>query len=383
MHLLVLILMLEYFFFLDVEWFHLVISTYPLSISSGSMALTPERDISPGEGRVLLDLFRKQRLGAGVSAAASQLPLLQKLLSGLTAVCVGYCWKEFTEEDWDYLLHELRSWIQTAVVMMEEVAENVNDVITNISHTDSPDIILKRLEQIVLVSDSSPLDVARDALLGFALFCETCGVKTAEGPASTEPPITERWVRIKDRILEGILRLFFSTGLAEAIASSYSHEAASVVASSRLHHYHFWELVALIVRNSSPEARDRAVKSVEFWGLSKGAISSLYALLFASKPVHSLQLSAYVILSIEPVSRLAIVKDIAYASSGGSITNNEDEFSVELSSDERVSLREEISCMIEKLPCEEFELELMTQKQVILFLVSNFVAHQLHNFFHT
>lgn len=111
---------------------------------------------------------------------------------------------------------------------------------------------------------------------------------------------------IRNQILESILRLFFSTGITEAIAGSYSYEAASIIAASRFYHRSFWESVASSVIKSSSHTRDEAVKSVELWGLRKGPISSLYAILFSSKPIPSLQLAAYAILSTEPVSKLAV-----------------------------------------------------------------------------
>ncbi|KAF2296871.1 hypothetical protein GH714_010633 [Hevea brasiliensis] len=296
------------------EWFQLVIACYPFSAMGSTKSLKLERDISLEERELILDLFRKQRHNASVLAAGNQLQMAQMVLSKLMVISVGYCGKDFTEEDWEFFFLQLRSWIQSAVVIMEEVAENVNDLITDNSSSEISDV-LRNLEQLVWISDLGPINVAINALASFSLFC---GVLRHQQPDMNPNPLRlERWNPVRDRILEGILRLFFCTGIAEAIASSYCHEAASITATSRLDNPYFWELVASNVINSSPHVRDRAVKSVEFWGLGKGPISSLYAILFSSIPVPPLQFAAYVILSTEPVSQLAIIEEDAACSLDG------------------------------------------------------------------
>lgn len=350
------------------EWFWLVISCYPLSTMGGIQALKPERNISAIERTLLLELFRKQRHVAGVTAAANQLPVVQMLLSKLLVISLGYCWKEFNEEDWEFLLSNMRRWIQSAVVMMEEVAESVNDAITSMSTSDNLEIISQNLKQIVMVSDSFPIDVATNALLSFSLFSGPLILQQAEDANNVNLLRTERWDPIKDRILEGILRIFFCTGIAEAIASSCCHEAASIVASFRLEHPYFWELIASSVVNSSTHVRERAVKSVEFWGLSKGPFSSLYAILFSSRQVHSLQLAAYFMLSTEPVSQLAIIGEDTASYLVGDTTSDQDPSRLDLSSEQRIHLREEISCMIEKLPYEVLEMDLVAPQRVNLLV---------------
>uniref|UniRef100_F6GUH3 E3 ubiquitin-protein ligase listerin n=1 Tax=Vitis vinifera TaxID=29760 RepID=F6GUH3_VITVI len=353
------------------EWLQLVLSCYPLRALGGSKALNLERDIDPVERSLLLDLFRKQR-HAGKSAAASQLPMVQILLSKLMAVSVGYCWKEFNEEDWEFVLFHLRRWIESAVVMMEEVAENVNDVIINRPSSDDKEVILKELEHAVLLLDSPRINIARNALFAFSLFSGLTELQNAEDADNSNPLRRERWDLVKDRIVEGILRLFFSTGVTEAIASSYT-EASSVIASTRLDHPHFWELIALSIVNSSLHARDRAVRSIELWGLSKGPISSLYAILFSSKPVPSLQFAAYFILATEPVSNSAIIsKGTRYL-----VGNTTDTCDIDSSSEEGIQLREDISCIIERLPYEILEVDLVAQQRVYVFLAWSLLLSHL------
>lgn len=348
------------------DWFQLVISCYPFNAIGGIQGLNLGRTIGPVEKTLLLELFRKQRLWVGASTFANHPPVAQLLLSKLIAVSVGYCLKEFNEEDWEYVFSHVRRWIQSVVVIMEEITENVDDSVINNFASDNMDDNLKKIEQIVLVSDPFPIDIAKNALLSFSLCCGPFGIKQLGDAENINPLRTERWEPIKDRILEGILRLFFCTGITEAIATSFCHEAASIISSSRFEHLYFWEVVAFSVVNSSTIARDRAVKSVEFWGLSKGAISSLYAILFSSKPVSSLQFAAYVILSTEPISKVAIVEDNTVLD--GNSNGEEDSRPVDLSTETSIQLREEICFVIEKLPFEVLEMDLMAQQRVICFI---------------
>ena len=347
------------------DWLQLVISCYPFNAIGGIQALNLGRIASLEEKTLLLELFRKQRHSEAISVIANQRPELQLLLSKLIVVSVGYCWTEFNEEDWEYVFSQLRRWIQSVVVIMEEIAENVDDIASNFT-SDNVDDYLEKLKQIVLVLDPFPIDIAKNALLTFCLCCGPFGYKQLEAAENIEPLGTERWDPIKDRILEGILRLFFCTGIAEAIASSTCHEAASIISSSRFEHLYFWELVASSVINSSINARDRAVKSIEFWGLSKGPISSLYAILFSSKPASLLQFAAYVMLSNEPISNLAIIEDNILLDSN---TNGaEDSRPTDLSTEASVHLKEEMSFLVEKLPYVVFEMDLMAQQRVICFI---------------
>lgn len=357
----------------DVEdWFQLVISCYPFNAIGGIQGLNLGRTIGPVEKTLLLELFRKQRLWVGANTFANHPPVAQLLLSKLIAVSVGYCLKEFNEEDWEYVFSHVRRWIQSVVVIMEEITENVDDSVINNFTSDNMDDNLKKIEQIVLVSDPFPIDIAKNALLSFSLCCGPFGIKQLGDAENINPLGTERWEPIKDRILEGILRLFFCTGITEAIATSFCHETASIISSSRFEHLYFWELVASSVVNSSTIARDRAVKSVEFWGLSKGAISSLYAILFSFKPVSSLQFAAYVILITEPISKVAIVED-------DTVLDGNSNGEADLSTETSIQLREEIRFVIEKLPFEVLEMDLMAQQRVDVFLAWSLLLSYLRS----
>lgn len=348
------------------DWLQLVIACYPFSTIGGPQELKPARSISPDERKLLYELFQKQRLVAGGSAMTNQLPVVQMLLSKLMVVSVGYCWNEFSEEDWDFLLSNLRCWIQSAVVLMEDVAENVNGLVDNSS--DNLDMMSKKIEKIILISDPFPIKISENALLSFSLFLEHCKLQQTEDRDNLNTMKTEKLDSVKDRILEGILRLLFCTGVSEAIANTCCKEAASIIASSRVEYTYFWEFIASGVLNSSSQARDRAVKSVEFWGLSKGSISSLYAILFTSKPIPLLQFAAYFVLSNDPVLSMAVLDDNA-CNSDIYAASDQDSSRFGMSIEEKVHLKEEISYMVERAPYEVLEMDLLAHQRVrILYL---------------
>lgn len=352
------------------DWFQLIIACYPFSAVEGLQSLKPGRSIGSDERKLLYELFQKQRHVAGGSAIINQLPVVQMLLSKLMLVSVGYCWKEFSYEDWDFLLSNLRSWIQSVAVMMEDIAENVDALVDNAS--GKRDVLTDKLEQIVLISDSIPIKIAENALLSFLLYCQHLKLKQDEEKDNFDTLKFENLNSVMDRVSEGILRILFCTGISESIANSYCKEAALLVTSSRVEYKFFWESVACCVVKSSSQARERAVKSVEFWGLSKGSVSSLYSVLFSSKTIPLLQFAAYFILSTEPVLSMAIVEDNT-SNLDVKASSNQDAEHLDISLEESVHLKEEISCMIQREAYEVFETDLLAPQRVrILYMASTF-----------
>lgn len=358
------------------DWFHLVISCYPIRPTKGTQGFKPQRHITQMERNLLLTLLRNQRFHSATYNTVNKLPVVQMLLSKLTVVTIGYCWTEFNEEDWEFLLYKSRWWIESSVVSMEEIAESVNDIITGTSNSNSNSNsgVPENLRRIVSDFDSIPLKLATNALIAFSMFRGLIRKQTTENENENEndlnPLRAEKFDAIKDRILEGILRLFFSTGATEAIAGSYSSEGCLVISSSRLDDGHFWELVGSSVVDSSVLARDRAIKSFEIWGLSKGAVSSLYSILFTEKPVPCLQYAAYVILSSQPVSDSAFVME----DSSSSLDETEkDPHDLSLT----VRLRDEVSRFLEK-PSEILYSDLVAPERVNVFLAwSLLISHLL------
>lgn len=351
------------------EWFQLVFSCYPLKATGGNEIMKLDRDIDHEERALLLNLFRKQRNESGRSIAANQLPMVQILLSKQMVISLGYCWREFDEEDWEFLFFHLRCWIESAVLVMEEVAENVNEIVTEHSSSDNADLIHKKLERSVLISDNSLINISKNSVFSFSFLYGLLELQPTEDTDNLNPLRTERWDPIKNQILESILRLFFSTGIAEAIAGSYSFEVASIISASRFYHRSFWESVASSVLKSPPHTRDEAAKSIKLWGLSKGPISALYAILFSSRPMPSLQLAAFAVLSTEPVSNFAVFGEgIAPCSEVDSNTYQES-FNLDLSPEENIHLTKELSYIIEKLPYDVLDMDLVAEQRVCLLCV--------------
>ncbi|KAK7372192.1 hypothetical protein VNO80_05564 [Phaseolus coccineus] len=358
------------------DWLQLVIACYPFISVGGPQALKPARSISSDERKLLYKLFQKQRHVAGGSAMFNQLTVVQMLLSKLMIVSVGYCWNEFSKEDWDFLLSNLRCWIQSAVVMMEDVTENINGLVD--SSADNLNLMSQKIEQIILISDPFLIKISENALLSFLLLLKHYKLQQDEERDNLNTFKSENFDSVKDRILEGVLRLLFCTAISEAIASECYKEAALVVASSRVEYAHFWNLVASGVVNSSSQCRDKAVKSVEFWGLRKGSISSLYALLFTSKPIPLLQSAAFFVLSNEPVLSIAVLEDNAcnsniYAASDDDVRRHD------IPIEEKVHLKKEISVMIERAPFEVLGMDSLSCQRVNLFLAWSLLLSHLQS----
>ncbi|KAG9151170.1 hypothetical protein Leryth_002735 [Lithospermum erythrorhizon] len=346
------------------EWLQVVISCYPVLTTTDVRGLKPERSISPSEKSLVLQLFRKQRHNLSV---VNKLQVAQKLLSELLLVTVAYCWEEFNEDDWEFALYRLRWWIDSAVVVMEDVAENVNNAAGVSSTFSDSKVIVEKLKQVILEVDAFTIDLARNALLIFSMFRNLVG-HDRENAENLNSLKSEKWDTMKERVLESILRLFFSSGITEAIASCYCHDASLVVASSRFSHAQFWELVALSVADSSTYARDKAIKSVEIWGLSKGPVEALYAVLFSVKPLARMRSAAFVLLSTEPISRLAFVNEDRHVSSEGDISSGQDPDRVDWSKEENLQLRGEISHLIGNLPNEVLEMDLLATERVNVYV---------------
>ncbi|KAK9159226.1 hypothetical protein Scep_005800 [Stephania cephalantha] len=353
------------------EWIELIVSCYPLDATGGIGALhsSLRSNISQLEKTLLLDLFRKQRPDGWESTAVLRSLEQQLVLSKLIAISVGYCWTDFNDDDWQYTLSQLRKWIESVVLVMEDLVEKVDEM--KLDTYNNVEIGRLKVEQVIQIMDSSLLNVVRNAIFTFSLFCSHVESLKQGDTKVLSFLETEKWSLVKDQIHESVLRIFFATGATEAIADSCCQETSYIVASSRLQYPHFWDLVADSVIGCPQHVKKAGVQSMELWGLSKGPISSLYAILFSSKPIPSLQFAAYFTLSTEPVSVLSITKE---SISGISDVNNISDLefgqsnAIVSSSEETIHLREEITDMIERLPTELLEMDLLAQQRVNVFI---------------
>ncbi|KAJ3688315.1 hypothetical protein LUZ61_017479 [Rhynchospora tenuis] len=311
------------------DWIQVVLSCYPLIIveGNGTFRIKNGREVSHEEKSLLVSLFRKyQRSGSGIISSN----MMQLIESKLTAVLIAYCWLEIEENDWRVVFNRLNKWIQSCVLLMEETAESL----------DRSGINFEKLKTIVQNLDRVTIETASVALMIHCLVSEINEVQ-------------EKWeMEMKSRMMENILRLFLTTGSMESIAKSLSEEASDIVASSRFSYLQFWGLAASIVNNSTLEVRKSAVEAMDLWGLSKGSVDALYALLFSSQPVHHLQLAAYNILASEPVCQASIVKE------GGDHSDLDGD----------LCLRDEICTMIQIPTDQLLEMDLLEQQRVKVFI---------------
>ncbi|RWW23373.1 hypothetical protein GW17_00012387 [Ensete ventricosum] len=312
------------------EWIQVVISCFPLrtTLETGNSIVDLLRHASDNESSLLLSLFRKQLYCYDASAAIDQKSPISSssgdLVSSLsvqihqaklTAVSVGYCWQEFVEDDWNYVLDKSHRWLESSVLLMEEIAESIDDAIVHYTTTDDLEHTAKKLELSVQAHDSLIISISTTALVIFRLVSQLEEHKT-DSTNALHLLRLGKWADMKDRIMASILRLFFATGATEAIAMSCNEVFSTIVASSRLPYSYFWGLVASFVSNSPKHVTSAAAESMELWGLSKGPINALYAILFSSRPISYLQFAAYSLLSSDPICRLSLAKESSLEGEG-------------------------------------------------------------------
>ena len=93
-------------------------------------------------------------------------------LAQLMAVNIGYCWKEFGENEWVFVLAQLRKWLESVVGHMEELVEGIHDVVKNInvSTRTELDITIDLLENAINRSRECPMDMAETTIFIFYLL---------------------------------------------------------------------------------------------------------------------------------------------------------------------------------------------------------------------
>ncbi|KAG0481153.1 hypothetical protein HPP92_012011 [Vanilla planifolia] len=362
-----------------VEWILVVLACYPLSLQGviGTSKVEVQREISKFEQKLLLSLFCKQRVAASTTAnddnpvsscLGCDSPRQEEMIiAKLTVVTVAYCWEEFEEEDWNFVFFKLNKWLESSVFLMEEMAESLDDAVMNFTNNNT-EVVLTKLEEAVQSFDPSSASLSTTALIIFFLLSEQLEVQKPVTVEVFQSMKREKWTKVKDEVMENVLRLFFTTGVVEAITKSCSDEGSTMTASSRLEYVLFWDLLASLVINTPEYVRNKAIESMELWALSKGPISSLYAILFSSKPIPSLQLAAYQFLSTKPITHLSLIKEHIMETSDISCSEPYPLSAIDRPSAESLSLRDEISCLILKPDAELLGMEVIGQERVNVFL---------------
>ena len=94
-------------------------------------------------------------------------------LAQLMVVNIGYCWKEFGENEWVFVLAHLHKWLESVVGHMEELAEGIHDFVKNInvSTRKKLDITIDLLENEINRSREFPMDMAEiNVFIFYILF---------------------------------------------------------------------------------------------------------------------------------------------------------------------------------------------------------------------
>jgi hypothetical protein len=326
-----------------------------------------EFEISDAETSLLLTLF--SRYQAFYASADPSLSSRETMLSKtvellgvkLTAVMVGYCWKKLGENDWCFVFSILRKWIESSVLLVEEMTDSINDAVVN--QTSAEDI-LDKLKLIACTMEDLTFTCAESALV---TLCHLKHVlNETDNSQNLQLIRSGEYADSNDKMMENILRLFLASGVSEAIAGSCSEEASSIIASSRVDYLHFWELVASFIIDASPQIRRSALESMKLWGLTKESVSGLYSILFSSEPIPHLQFAAYSLLMSEPLCKLALVKGCSLVENPLSSQESDMGQNVEPmpDSEKAMYLRDELSALIEMPTSELVKTDLISRERV-------------------
>lgn len=360
----------------DIEdWMQVALSCFPLSITGGAQRLevTVEREISDAEISLMLTLFQKYQifykgLASPLSTSETVISRIVELLGvKLTAVMVGYCWTKLQENDWHFVFRMIFKCIESSALLVEEMTDGVNDAVINqVSSEDA----LEKLKLVVSTTDKLTLSLAESALVTLCHLNHLGNLQAAENSQSLQLIRSGDYVESTNKMVETILRLFLATGVSEAIAKSFGEEASSIIGSSRHAYLHFWELVASIIKNASPQIRKSALESMELWGLTKGSVSGLYSILFSSQPVFHLQFAAFSLLLSEPFCQLSLLKDSSLRENCSSAQRSDISQSAELmpDSEKTLCLRDELSALVEFPTSELLKTDLTTRDRVDVFI---------------
>ncbi|KAL2613161.1 hypothetical protein R1flu_024853 [Riccia fluitans] len=330
-----------------IKWIPVAVACFPVNSAGGAaaMAAALALQVSPEEKALLLQLLQKQFSREAIAAVAGAAALrrstpeqeasykkkrqiVELTLAKLVAAATAYGWFSFGVDEWEFILSRLRSWMEDAVVDAEDFTENISSVVEKESERAElgTDQVVEELESIVKEKDGVSIELSSAAVAVFSLLR---GMEQLEGAESSEALAhlqTANWKNLEVRALEDVLRLLLAIGLAESIAAN-SRAAAdktrSVIASWRKLQGQLWDNAAEVALSASNQAREAAIRAVDLWGIGKGAISALYALLFSPQPTMSLQWVAYNFLTSGHVLEMAITCGVMSSPEGESKADEE------------------------------------------------------------
>ncbi|KQK11843.1 E3 ubiquitin-protein ligase listerin [Brachypodium distachyon] len=359
----------------DIEdWIQVVLSCFPLKITGGApkLLIKFERQISETEASLLLSLFlRYQTFYTSTDpllfSSGSKLSKTIELLSvKLIAVMVGYCWTKLGENDWRFLFRTLRKWIESATLLVEEITDGINDAVIN----QKPEDTLEKLKLTACTVDELTFICAESALVTLCNLNHLDSLRETENSQAIHLIGSGEYAECNDKMMESILRLFLASAVSEAIAKSFSEEASSIIASTRLVYLHFWELVASFIVYASPQIRRSALESMKLWGLAKDSVSGLYSILFSLQPIYHLQFAAYSLLMSEPLCQISLVKGCSLEENSPPCQESDMGQSNESlpDSEKTLYIRDELSALIEMPTSELLKTDLTAQHRVDVFV---------------
>lgn len=293
------------------QWLQVAIACYPLllpGVTSGMVAASQAK-VSLLEMSLLFKLMRKQSI---VPPVQDELQLLsaeptagvhQELtLAKLIAVSVAYCWQEFGVDEWTFVLGHLRKWLDSTVVEFEEMTEIIVDFFK-----DGQKGTLLDLQE--LSGRKFLIELAATTISILILVKDLNKMESVPALRTLAILRQSNWEALEDHMMDRILRILLATGLSESAvmeSNIQGDDAAKLIAKHRVAESFLWECVAEVALEATPRAREAAVRAADLWGVGKGSISALYALLFSPNSNRSLQWVAFQYLSEEPLQQLAV-----------------------------------------------------------------------------
>lgn len=221
-------------------------------------------------------------------------------LAQLVAVSVAYCWQDFGVEEWAFILKCLRKWVDSAVVESEELAEIVVNFYED-GQQGALDIQQLSGRRILI-------ELAAAAVSVLILLKDLNKLETVTALRALGTLRVSNWVAVEDHMMEALLRILLATGLSEAAALDFNvdGEAAKTISKHRRAEAVLWESLGVVALGATSRAREAAVRAADLWGVGKGSISALYALLLSPNSTGALQWVAFQFLSTEPIQQLAV-----------------------------------------------------------------------------
>lgn len=293
------------------QWLQVAIACYPLllrGVTSGMVAASQAK-VSLLETSLLFKLMKRQSIVPPVqdepqlsSAEPTALVHQELTLAKLISVSVAYCWQEFGVDEWTFVLGHLRKWIDSAVVEFEEITE----IIVEFFKDSKKDTILDLQE---LSGRKFLIELAATTISILTLVKDLNKMESVPALRTLGTLRQSNWEALEDHMMDQILRILLATGLSESAVMESTVEgddAAKLIAKHRVAESFLWESIAEVALEATPRAREAAVRAADLWGVGKGSISALYALLFSSNSNRSLQWVAFQFLSEEPLQQLAV-----------------------------------------------------------------------------